>query len=172
MTRSRLLNKFHKNKRLRKVNGFVIETGINASDLSRETKKNISNNLKVKHQWNALRWQIVKKLIYLMNAIKKNVIYFFRIYCKGITWRDFKWISSATFTNVFKTEEVKQAFERVLKSKKKTTYRSSHQKVSCQKCAFKYFAKFARKHLCWSLFLIKFGSLQPATLSKKKKRFW
>ena len=112
----------------------------------------------------------VKKLIYLMSPIKKNVIYFFRIYCKGITWRDFKWISSATFTNVFKTEEVKQAFERVLKSKKKTTDRSSHQKVSCEKCAFKYFAKFARKHLCWSLFLIKFGSLQPATLSKKKKK--
>ena len=87
----------------------------------------------------------VKKLIYLMSPIKKNVIYFFRIYCKGITWRDFKWISSATFTNVFKTEEVKQAFERVLKSKKKTTDRSSQQKVSCEKCAFKYFAKFARK---------------------------
>ena len=50
--------------------------------------------------------------------------------------------------------------------------RSSHPEVFCKKGVPKNFAKFAGKHLCQSLFLIKLQALdlRPATLLKK--RLW
>ena len=40
----------------------------------------------------------------------------------------------------------------------------SHPEVFCKKGVLKKFIKFTRKHLCWSIFLIK---LRPATLSER-----
>ena len=46
--------------------------------------------------------------------------------------------------------------------------RSSHRRCSVKKGFLKNFAKFTRKHLCWSLFLNKVAGLSPATLLKKR----
>ena len=43
---------------------------------------------------------------------------------------------------------------------------SSHRKCSVKKDVLKYFPNFTRKHLCWSLFLIKFQAFRPTTLLK------
>ena len=40
-------------------------------------------------------------------------------------------------------------------------------KVSCKKAAFKNFAIFAGKHLCWSLFLISLQGQNPSTSLKR-----
>ena len=48
--------------------------------------------------------------------------------------------------------------------------RSSCPEVFCKEGAFRNFTKFARKHLCHSLFSNKVADLRPATLLKKS--FW
>ena len=45
--------------------------------------------------------------------------------------------------------------------------RSSHPEVFRKKDALKYFAKFAEKYMCWSLFLNKVTNRKPATLLKR-----
>ena len=45
-------------------------------------------------------------------------------------------------------------------------YRSNHGRCSIEKGVPKYFAKFTRKHLCWSLFFNKVAGQRPATLLK------
>ena len=44
--------------------------------------------------------------------------------------------------------------------------RSSHRRCSIKKVLLKIFAIFTKKHLCWSLFLIKLQAWRPATLFK------
>ena len=48
--------------------------------------------------------------------------------------------------------------------------RSTHWRCSVKKGVFRNFAKFTRKHLCWSLFLNKVSGLRPTTLLKE--RLW
>ena len=45
-------------------------------------------------------------------------------------------------------------------SDKKLLFRSSHQRCSVNKAVYKNFAKFAGKHLCWSLFFNKVAGLR------------
>ena len=49
-------------------------------------------------------------------------------------------------------------------------HRSIRPEVFCKKGVLRNFAKFARKHLCQSLFFNKVAGLRPATLLKK--RLW
>ena len=46
-------------------------------------------------------------------------------------------------------------------------YNSSHSEMFCKKGILKIFAKFAGKHLCWSLLFNKFTRLQSATILRK-----
>ena len=48
--------------------------------------------------------------------------------------------------------------------------RSSQPRCSIKKGVLKNFANFTEKHLCWSLFLIKFQDFGPATLSKRDSK--
>ena len=45
--------------------------------------------------------------------------------------------------------------------------RSSHQRCSIKKAILKIFRNIHRKHLCWSLFLIKLQTLLPTTYEKE-----
>ena len=47
-----------------------------------------------------------------------------------------------------------------------STTRSSPSQMFLKIGAFKNFANFTGKHLCWSFFLLKFQTLRPATLLK------
>ena len=53
-------------------------------------------------------------------------------------------------------------------AKDKELFRSSHPEVFRKNSLLKYLEELTGKHLCWSLFLDKVASLQPATLSKKR----
>ena len=59
----------------------------------------------------------------------------------------------------------------------KTFSQNTYQKCNCLRMFFKIgllinFPIFARKYLCWTLFLIKLHASWPATLSKKRPQHW
>ena len=54
-----------------------------------------------------------------------------------------------------------------LSREKPLIYKSSHRRCYVEKCVLKNFANFSWNHLCWSLFLINFQALRPATLLKR-----
>ena len=49
-----------------------------------------------------------------------------------------------------------------------TLFRSNRPDVLCKKGVLKIFAKFTRKHLCWSVFSNKVAGLRPITLLQKE----
>ena len=53
-------------------------------------------------------------------------------------------------------------------NKRPIIFRRSHRGCSVKIGALKNCANFIGKHLCWSLFLIKFQTFSPATLLKKE----
>ena len=96
--------------------------------------------------------QYSKNFRYLNNRIKK-----FRNYLPHWGWFSQQQI---VFSAEFGIYRCRTGFRSGLFWKYQLNVRSSHWNSSAKKIALKIFANFARKHLCWSLFLIEPSGLQ------------